>query len=268
MSGHADVQQPSSNPQPVSPGYAQHPVAQAKPKRSKTPVIIGAVAAVLVAALIGVGFATNWFGFAGQPAPSGPSGDSSTSPESALATSEKSEPSSPTNQPDAQSTPNVTWMPNSAAATKKLIIGFDSEYPPFSYSDGDQYIGLDIDLAREVCKRNGWDFYATPIDWEGKNAMLERGEINCVWSALSIEGNEGAFTFSEPYMKSESNERGEGIKTYNYAVGFMLGDIETAEIVSSTLRDMYRDGTVKRILAKYASQFESETQPIDMWILK
>lgn len=39
----------------------------------------------------------------------------------------------------------------------EFIVGFDAEFPPYGYLDesGD-YIGFDLSLAEEVCKRNDW----------------------------------------------------------------------------------------------------------------
>ena len=38
----------------------------------------------------------------------------------------------------------------------KLIVGFDAEYPPYGYMDENgEYVGFDLDLAQEVCDRNG-----------------------------------------------------------------------------------------------------------------
>ncbi|MDE6636358.1 MAG: transporter substrate-binding domain-containing protein, partial [Lachnospiraceae bacterium] len=44
------------------------------------------------------------------------------------------------------------------ASRTKLIVGFDAEYPPYGYMDENgEYVGFDLDLADEVCKRNGWE---------------------------------------------------------------------------------------------------------------
>ena len=37
-----------------------------------------------------------------------------------------------------------------------VIVGFDAEYPPYGYKDDNgEYVGFDLDLAQEVCARNG-----------------------------------------------------------------------------------------------------------------
>lgn len=96
-----------------------------------------------------------------------------------------------------------------------FVVGFNSEFPPFGYKDdsGD-FTGFDIELAKEVCKRNNWTFKAQPIiDWNTKQLELDSGEIDCIWSEFTINGREDDYTWSKPYfnntklviVKSDSN---------------------------------------------------------------
>lgn len=93
----------------------------------------------------------------------------------------------------------------------EFVVGFDAEYPPYGYladagadgyvaDDGQTYTGFDLDLANEVCNRNGWTLKVQPIDWDSKDALLGSGEITCIWNGFTMEGREGQYAFSEPYM--------------------------------------------------------------------
>jgi len=89
----------------------------------------------------------------------------------------------------------------SAASTMKLIVGFDSAYPPYGYvGDDGSYTGFDLELAQEVGKRVGWEVQLEPIDWDAKDTLMNSGAINCIWNGFTIEGRENDYTFSEPYM--------------------------------------------------------------------
>lgn len=88
-----------------------------------------------------------------------------------------------------------------AASTGKLIVGFDSSYPPYGYvGDDGEYTGFDLDLAQEVAARNDWEVQLEPVDWDAKDTMLDSGAINCIWNGFTMEGREDDYTFSEPYM--------------------------------------------------------------------
>ena len=87
-----------------------------------------------------------------------------------------------------------------AAAAKTFTVGFDAEFPPYGYKDGNEYKGFDLDLAREVCKRKGWTFVAKPIDWDAKDAELDSGSIDCIWNGFTMQGREGQYAWTPAYV--------------------------------------------------------------------
>lgn len=87
------------------------------------------------------------------------------------------------------------------ADRKKLIVGFDAEYPPYGYMDDNgEYVGFDLELAQEVCDRNGWELVKQPIDWDSKDMELNSGSIDCIWNGFTMTGREDAYTWSRPYV--------------------------------------------------------------------
>ena len=91
---------------------------------------------------------------------------------------------------------------NKAADTRKTFtVGFDAEFPPYGYQDDSgEYVGFDLSLAEEVCKRNGWTLVKQPIDWDSKDMELESGQIDCIWNGFTINGREDKYTWSVPYV--------------------------------------------------------------------
>ena len=85
-----------------------------------------------------------------------------------------------------------------------FIVGFDAEFPPYGYKDDSgNYVGFDLDLAKEVCERNNWTFKAQPIDWDAKDAEIDSGSIDCIWNGFTINGRENDYTWSEPYIDNK-----------------------------------------------------------------
>ena len=82
----------------------------------------------------------------------------------------------------------------------KFVVGFDADFPPYGYKDGGEYKGFDLDLARAVCEKKGWEFVANPINWDAKDMELNSGAIDCIWNGFTIQGREDAYTFSAPYV--------------------------------------------------------------------
>lgn len=235
----------------------------------------------------------------------------------------------------------------------KLVVGFDNSYPPYGFLDDQgNPTGFDIDMAKKVAEKNGWDIDLQAIDWDAKDALLEQGTINCIWNGFTIEGREDKYNFTEPYMingqvvvvKKDSNVKSladlkgktvvtqagsstvdvlegdrkdlsdsfgrldtvpefntafmqlesgvvdavacdlsiaeyqlaanpdkyvqlsEKISEENYGVGFKKDDSgkQMAEKVTATMRELYKDGTVKELCEKYSSYGMN----IDNWLLK
>ncbi len=92
---------------------------------------------------------------------------------------------------DVAATPDVA---------KTFTVGFDAEFPPYGFKVGEEYKGFDLDLAREVCKRQGWKFVAKPIDWDAKDMELNSGAIDCIWNGFTQQGREDSYEWTPPYI--------------------------------------------------------------------
>ena len=88
-----------------------------------------------------------------------------------------------------------------AAADNTFVVGFDAEFPPYGYKNDDgEYVGFDLDLAQEVCDRNGWILKKQPIEWNSKDMELNSGSISCIWNGFTMNGREDAYTWTTPYV--------------------------------------------------------------------
>ena len=104
---------------------------------------------------------------------------------------------------EATTQEQTTEAETAQAATDrtKLTVGFDAEFPPYGYMDDNgEYTGFDLELAQEVCDRNGWELVKQPIDWDSKDMELSSGSIDCIWNGFTINGREDEYTWSVPYV--------------------------------------------------------------------
>lgn len=248
---------------------------------------------------------------------------------------------------------NAQGSSATSSATKSIVIGFDPKYPPYGFiAEDGSYTGFDIDLAAAAAEANGWAFEAKPIDWDARDSELNSGNINCIWNGFTLEGREGQYAFTEPYMINEQvivaralsgietlddlaqkkvvtqssssalevlagpkvdlaatfegggpslvadyseaflqldsgevdavacdlsyaayqlSQTGnkyvmldEPLSVEHYAVGFKLGDEETAKIVTNTLKVLYEEGVVEELCRKYENYGVSFTN----WVLR
>ena len=84
----------------------------------------------------------------------------------------------------------------------ELVIGSD-DYEPYNYQDenGD-YAGVDVELAKEACRRIGYTPVFKQIQWDDKDIYLENGEVDCAWGSFSMDGREDDYIWVGPYMYS------------------------------------------------------------------
>jgi len=87
----------------------------------------------------------------------------------------------------------------------KLVMGFDEAYPPMGFVDENgEHVGFDIDLAKEVTKRMGVELVLQPISWDAKELELNGGNIDCIWSGLTItDERREQMLFTMPYLANE-----------------------------------------------------------------
>ena len=114
---------------------------------------------------------------------------------------------------------NTQQESTSGAGKEQFVVGFDASFPPYGYIDeatGD-YVGFDLDLAAEVCKRNDWELVKTPIDWDAKDMELNSGAIDCIWNGFTINTREDEYAWSKPYVDNSQVmvvAADSGIKTF------------------------------------------------------
>ena len=146
-----------------------------------------------------------------------------------------------------------------------LIVGFDSAYPPYGYIDTEtgEYTGFDLDLAAEVCERNGWTLETTPIDWDAKDALIEQGNITCIWNGFTYEGREDDYAFSGLYMLNAQvivTKADSDIDTLDDLEGkVVITQVESAalEVLETDLADLNEsfDGGAVQTISDYDNAF-------------
>lgn len=110
-------------------------------------------------------------------------------------------PEETTAQENADAAQEDSEQADASAEGRTFTVGFDAEFPPYGYMDENgEYTGFDLELAAEVCSRNGWTLVKQPIDWDAKDMELSSGSIDCIWNGFTMNGREDQYTFTVPYV--------------------------------------------------------------------
>ena len=108
-----------------------------------------------------------------------------------------------------------------------FTVGFDAEFPPYGFMDENgEYVGFDLDLAAEVCARQGWELVKQPINWDTKDMELSSGAIDCIWNGFTMTGREDEYTWTVPYVDNSQVfvvAEDSGIETKEDLAGKVVG---------------------------------------------
>lgn len=121
------------------------------------------------------------------------------------------------------------------AEDKKFIVGFDQNFPPYGFvGDDGKFTGFDLDLAKEVAARNGWEVEYKSINWDAKDMELNSGSIDCIWNGFTMEGRETGYTWTEAYMDNSQVivvKKDSGIKTLKDLAGkTVMAQVDSAAL--------------------------------------
>ncbi len=141
---------------------------------------------------------------------------------------------------------------------KKIRVGVEGAYPPFSFVTPDGKLdGFDIDIAKAIVKAAGAEIVLVAQDWDGIIPALLARKYDCIVASMSItEERKKKVAFSNKYYQTPAKfviKKGI-MKEFSKAAmkGKSVG-VQRATIHDKYLTDNYgKDVSVKR----YASQDE------------
>ncbi len=148
---------------------------------------------------------------------------------------------------NGQSPSGSNTTPAPAAADKKvLVMGTSPDYPPYENVDAKnngEIVGFDIDIAKAVAAKLGYELKIQSMDFNGLIAALQSKRVDFVMSGMSItEERKASVDFSEVYFVAQNTIVSKSDSTYktldelkNKRIGVQLGS--TQEQVVADLKE-------------------------------
>jgi arginine/ornithine transport system substrate-binding protein len=141
------------------------------------------------------------------------------------------------------------------AQTKKLRVGVEGAYPPFSEVDAKGELkGFEIDLARAWCAQMKRDCELVKLNFDGLIPALQARKIDAIVASLSItEARLKAIAFSRPYYTTPQTfvaKKGTSSDVSPAALKGKRIGVQSATINEAYVSALYRDSVVTR----YATQ--------------
>ncbi len=98
---------------------------------------------------------------------------------------------------------NETTNQSKNEGKRKVVVGTSASYIPWAFQENDEVKGFEIDVWKEIAKRNDYDLEFKLGQFSGLVGMLDAGDIDTVAHQMSITPErEEKYYFSEPYAYS------------------------------------------------------------------
>lgn len=108
---------------------------------------------------------------------------------------------------EKQESVSVEWTDEASdlayIQAKGTLVAGVTDFAPMDYREGEEWTGFDAELAKAFAKRIGVALELKEIDWDDKNELLEKGEIDCIWNGMTMTpALQETISCSEPYLSN------------------------------------------------------------------
>ncbi len=112
-----------------------------------------------------------------------------------------------------------------------INVSTNAEFEPFEYKDGNEFVGIDLDIAREIAKKLGVDININDVSYSALPLEISRGTCDFIIAAMSYSEEKAQnMDFSDSYFEadqviivSKSSDINSGGDLHNKKIGVHLG---------------------------------------------
>lgn len=92
---------------------------------------------------------------------------------------------------------------SSSKNDNKLIVGTEAGFAPYEYLQGDEVVGIDMDIAKAIADDLGKELVIKNMDFQGALTAVQSGKVDLVVAGVSVnEERKKSMDFSDPYVDS------------------------------------------------------------------
>ena len=142
----------------------------------------------------------------------------------------------------------------------QLVVATNAEFPPFEYTEGDQYLGVDMEIAYLLAQKLGKELVIQNMDFDAVCLSVGSHKCDIAMAGLTInEKRKESVTFSDSYYQASQKLIVKGDDT-------TFDDCTTADQVVAKLQSMdssvkigFQNGTTGQSYTESTGDFESNT---------
>lgn len=140
----------------------------------------------------------------------------------------------------------------------QLVVATNAEFPPFEYTEGDQYLGVDMEIAYLLAQKLGKELVIQNMDFDAVCLSVGSHKCDIAMAGLTInEERKESVTFSDSYYQASQKLIVKGDDT-------TFDDCTTADQVVAKLQTMdssvkigFQNGTTGQSYTESTGDFES-----------
>lgn len=85
----------------------------------------------------------------------------------------------------------------------KLVVGTEAGFAPYEYMSGNEVVGVDMDICKEIADAMGKELEIKNMDFDGALAAVQNGKVDLVAAGVSVSPErEEVMDFSHEYVDS------------------------------------------------------------------
>lgn len=157
------------------------------------------------------------------------------------------------------------WTNTSGGEPKTIVMGTSADYPPYESVDakgGGEVVGLDIDIARHIAEKLGYELKISNMDFNGLIAALQTKRVDFVMSAMSVtEERKQSVDFSENYYTARNTIVSKEEKSYSSLeelkgkrIGVQLGSTQEKAVAGMDGSDIVKLNRIPDLVQEIKSR--------------
>ena len=144
-----------------------------------------------------------------------------------------------------------------------LRVGSETTFPPFEFTEGDKYVGFDVDLSEAIAKKLGLKMEFKSMGFDALIPAVQSGDIDMIAAGINATPErEKALDFSDVYLKQGADKDlklvGEPTKAEGTVLGMKKGNKALQEAVNKALKELKEDGTYQKIYDKWFGDYNKK----------
>ena len=140
----------------------------------------------------------------------------------------------------------------------QLVVATNAEFPPFEYTEGDNFLGVDMEIAALLAEKLGKELVIQHMDFEAVCLAVGSHKCDIAMAGLTInEERKESVTFSESYYQASQKLIVKGDDT-------KFDECKTADDVIAILKTMdnttnigFQNGTTGQLFTESTGDYEA-----------